>query len=183
MQKLQRKLEIEIKNIELLILDVDGVLTDNRMIYVNDDGEAKSFSAGDGFAIKATSNRALRYAVISARHSDVTERRCREIGIHDVFTKWNKLEALEDLMKKYGLTLSQVGCVGNDIPDALIMEKVGLAVCPADAEEEMFKFAHYQTGRAGGKGCCREVIKFILEAKGLDLMQIYRDGLADNKAR
>lgn len=177
MRKLPRELSAEVKNIALLIFDVDGVLTDNRMIFLNGDGEAKSFSAADGFAIKATTRGPLRFAVITARHSEITSRRCKELGIDDVYVKWNKLEALEMLMSKYALILPQIGYIGNDIPDIPVMERVGLAVCPADAESEVVDYAHYQTERGGGKGCCREVIDFLLGARGINLLQLYRGKL------
>lgn len=177
MQRLQRKLETDIRDIKLLILDVDGVLTDNRMIFLSGHQEAKNFTAADGFAIRATAGKALHYAVISARNSDITIRRCQELGIGDVLQQWDKQAALAELMKKHNLQASQIGCIGNDVPDIVVMERVGFAVCPADAEREVLEFAHYQTERKGGKGCCREVINFLLDARGISLLQLYRDGL------
>jgi 3-deoxy-D-manno-octulosonate 8-phosphate phosphatase (KDO 8-P phosphatase) len=177
LQRLQRKLETDIRDIKLLILDVDGVLTDNRMIFLSGHQEAKNFSAADGFAIRATTGKVLQYAVISARNSDITIRRCQELGIADVQLQWDKQTALADLMKKHNLQPSQVGCIGNDVPDIVVMERVGLAICPADAENEVLEFAHYQTERKGGKGCCREVVNFLLDARGINLLQLYRDGI------
>ncbi len=177
MRRLSRPLSADIAKIELLVFDVDGVLTDNRMIFLKDNQEAKSFSAADGFAIKATSGRVLKYAVITARGSEVTERRCRELGVGDVVTAWDKVAALKELAARYALHLDQIGFVGNDIPDLVAMETVGLAVCVADTEAELLDTAHFQTTRLGGKGACREVINFVLAAKGLNLLQIYRDGI------
>lgn len=181
MRKLARKLDINPAAIEMLVFDVDGVMTDNRMIFLKDNQEAKAFSAADGFAIKATSGRVLQYAVITARGSEVTERRCRELGVGDVITAWDKVSALQELAAKRELHLSQIGYVGNDIPDLVAMEQVGLAVCVADTEPELLDVCHYQTSRNGGKGACREVIAFILQAKGLDLVQIYKDGINNVK--
>jgi 3-deoxy-D-manno-octulosonate 8-phosphate phosphatase (KDO 8-P phosphatase) len=177
LQRLQRKLETDIRDIKLLVLDVDGVLTDNRMIFLSCDKEAKNFSASDGFGIRATAGVVFDYAVISARNSDITIRRCQELGIGDVIQQWDKQAAIADLMKKHNLQPSQVGCIGNDVPDIVMMERVGFAVCPADAEKEVLEFAHYQTVRHGGKGCCREVINFLLDARGISLLQLYRDGI------
>jgi 3-deoxy-D-manno-octulosonate 8-phosphate phosphatase (KDO 8-P phosphatase) len=177
LRKLQRKLEADLRDIKLLIFDVDGVLTDNRMIFMSGHQEAKNFSAADGFAIRATTGKVLHYAVISARNFDITITRCQELGIDDVFQQWDKQGALADLMKKHNLKPSQVGCIGNDVPDIVVMERVGLAVCPADAEREVLEFAHYQTERKGGKGCCREVVNFLLDARGINLLQLYRDRL------
>lgn len=183
MRKLQRKLEINIADLEMLIFDVDGVMTDNRMIFLKDNQEAKAFSAADGFAIKASSGRYLKYGVITARGSEVTVKRCTELGVGDVVVAWDKISALHELAQKHTLDLNQIGYVGNDIPDLVAMEQVGMAVCVADTEPELLPFCHFQTEREGGKGACREVINFVLAAKGLDLVKIYRDDIGNAKAR
>lgn len=183
MLKLQRKLDIEISAIEMLIFDVDGVMTDNRMIFLKEEQEAKAFSAADGFAIKTASGRFIKFGVITARGSEVTIKRCTELGVGDVIVAWDKITALRELAKKHGLSLNQIGYVGNDIPDLVAMEHVGLAVCVADTEPELLSYAHYQTERLGGKGACREVINFVLVAKGLDLLAIYRNDIANAKTR
>jgi len=181
MRRLERPLEIDIKDIRMLIFDVDGVMTDNRLIFLKDDQEAKAFNGSDGFAIKATTERYLKYAIISARNSEITTKRCSELGVGDIVMQWDKLEALHDLMAKHELSAAEIGYVGNDIPDVVVMEQVGLSVCVADAEPELLPFSHYQTERAGGRGACREVIKFVLDARGIDLIQVYRDGIAATK--
>jgi len=181
MRRLKRPLEIEIKDLKMLIFDVDGVMTDNRMIFLKDNQEAKAFNASDGFAIKATAERYLKYAVISARNSEVTTKRCTELGVGDIVMQWDKLEGLHMLMDKHQLLAEQIGYVGNDIPDVVVMEKVGLSVCVADAEPELLPFSHFQTERDGGRGACREVIKFVMESRGIDLIQVYRDGITTKK--
>ncbi|MGB5107258.1 MAG: HAD hydrolase family protein [Candidatus Zixiibacteriota bacterium] len=183
MLKLQRKLEINVADLEMLIFDVDGVMTDNRMIFLKDNQEAKAFSAADGFAIKTAGGRYLKFGVITARGSEVTVQRCTELGVADVVVAWDKISALHEMAQKHNLDLSQIGYVGNDIPDLVAMEQVGLAVCVADAEPELLPFCHYQTDRDGGNGACREVINFVLAAKGLDLVKIYRDDISDAKTR
>ncbi len=183
MQRLQRKLEIHVADLKMLIFDVDGVMTDNRMIFLKDNQEAKAFSAADGFAIKTSSERYLKFGVITARGSEVTVKRCTELGVGDVIVAWDKIKALRELASKHNLNLNQIGYVGNDIPDLVAMEHVGFAVCVADTEPELLPVSHYQTDRLGGKGACREVIAFVLAAKGLDLLKIYRDDIADAKTR
>jgi 3-deoxy-D-manno-octulosonate 8-phosphate phosphatase (KDO 8-P phosphatase) len=183
MRRLNRPLEIEIAELKLLVLDVDGVMTNNQMIFLSGDREAKSFNASDGFAIKATTERYLKYAVISARKSEVTTRRCTELGVGDIIMKWNKLEALHQLLEKHQLDPTEVGYIGNDIPDMVVMEAVGLAVCVADCEPELLECSHFQTERNGGRGACREVIRFIMEKRGIDLVQVYRDGLTAKNPR
>lgn len=183
MLRLQRKLEINPASIQMLIFDVDGVMTDNRMIFLKDNQEAKAFSAADGFAIKTASERYLKFGIITARGSEVTVKRCTELGVGDIVVAWDKISALRELARKHSLDLNQIGYVGNDIPDLVAMEQVGLAVCVADTEPELFPVSHYQTERLGGKGACREVIAFVLAAKGLDLVKIYREDIANAKAR
>lgn len=175
MRKLSRELEINPADIELLIFDVDGVMTDNHIFFANEELEAKSFSVSDGLAFKIARHAPIKFAVISARYAKPTVVRCTELGITDIYQQRDKLKALDELLRKHSLSPAQVGHVGNDLPDILIMERVGLAICTADAEPEVVGFAHYQTEIPGGQGCCREVIKFILEAKGIDLLQLYRD--------
>lgn len=181
MRKLDRPLEIDINDLKMLIFDVDGVMTNNQMIFLKGDQEAKAFNASDGFAIKATTERILKYAVISARHSEVTTKRCSELGVGDIIMQWDKLEGLHQLMEKHDLAAEEIGYVGNDVPDIVVMEKVGLAVCVGDAEPELLPYSHYQTERDGGKGACREVIKFVMDARGVDLIQVYRDGITATK--
>lgn len=183
MLKLQRKLDINPADLELLVFDVDGVMTDNRMIFLKDNQEAKAFSAADGFAIKAVGGRFLKFGVITARGSEVTVKRCTELGVGDVVVAWDKVTALQELARKHDLDLNQIGYVGNDIPDLFAMELVGLAVCVADTEPELLPVSHYQTERKGGRGACREVISFVLSAKGLDLATIYRDDIANAQTR
>ncbi len=183
MLKLARKLDTEISNIELMIFDVDGVMTDNNIYVMNEDLEAKAFSVSDGFAFKIARHAPIKFAVISARYSTPTTVRCKEMGIKDIYQQPDKIAALDDLLEKHSLTAAQVGHVGNDLPDVLLMERVGLAVCTADAEPKVSQFAHFQTEIIGGRGCCREVIEFVLEAKGIDFLQFYRDVMNNVRAR
>jgi 3-deoxy-D-manno-octulosonate 8-phosphate phosphatase (KDO 8-P phosphatase) len=175
-------LKVDPADVELLIFDVDGVMTDNHILF-GKDLEAKYFSVADGFAFKIARQAPLKFAVISARHSDATTVRCTELGIEDIHQHPNKQAALEELQRKYNLQPSQIAHVGNDLPDILLFELVGLAICTSDCERGVTDFCHFQTALAGGAGCCREVIEFVLQAKGIDLLQLYRDVMIDAKAR
>lgn len=182
MRRLSLDLKVDPADTELLIFDVDGVMTDNTILF-GKDLEAKSFSVSDGFAFKIARFAPIKFAVISARYSDATMVRCTEMGIEDIHQYPDKLKALSALQSKYNLRLDQIGHVGNDLPDLLLFEQVGLSICTADCERELLPFCHYQTELPGGKGCCREAIEFILRAKGIDLLQLYRDVMADARAR
>jgi 3-deoxy-D-manno-octulosonate 8-phosphate phosphatase (KDO 8-P phosphatase) len=183
LRRLSRELLIEPSEIELIIFDVDGVMTDNRITFVGSELEGKAFSVADGFAFKTARYAPIKFAVISARYSDPTITRCTEMGIEDIYQQFNKQTSFDDLLDQHNLKPEQVGHVGNDLPDVLLLEQVGLAICTADCESEVDKYCHYQTGLPGGAGCCREVIEFILAAKGFDLLQLYRDVVANAKTR
>ncbi|MBI5076566.1 MAG: HAD-IIIA family hydrolase [Nitrospirae bacterium] len=156
------------KGVKLLILDVDGVLTDGSIILDNQGNEFKAFHVRDGHGIKMLQKAGIRIAIITGRHSKVVERRARELGITDVFQKClNKKTAYARLLKQHALKDHEVAYVGDDIIDAPIMAVAGLPVAVADADAEARKYAVMVTKNRGGRGAVREVTDFILKAKGL----------------
>lgn len=168
MKKTKKQLVAIAKNIRLLILDVDGVLTDGSIILDNDGNEYKAFHVRDGHGIKMLINAGIRVAIITGRHSRVVDRRAKELGITEVFQKCrNKKIAYKKLKQQYSLRDIEVAYVGDDIVDAPIMDMVGLPVAVSDADEETKKYAVMVTAQSGGRGAVREVADFILHAKGL----------------
>ena len=156
------------RGIKLLILDVDGVLTDGSIILDNEANEYKSFHVRDGHGIKMLHKAGINVAIITGRHSKVVERRAHELGITEVFQKClNKKVAYAHLLKQYSLKNDEVAYIGDDIIDAPIMAVVGLPVAVADAADEARRFAFMVTKNRGGRGAVREVTDFILKAKGL----------------
>ena len=156
------------RSIKLLILDVDGVLTDGRIILDNDGNEYKAFHVRDGHGIRMLIHAGVKVAIITGRHSKVVERRAHELGITEVFQKClNKKVAYKQLMQQYSLKDHEVAYDGDDIIDAPIMAVVGLPVAVADAAGEAKRFALLVTKDRGGRGAVREVTDFILKAKGL----------------
>jgi 3-deoxy-D-manno-octulosonate 8-phosphate phosphatase (KDO 8-P phosphatase) len=156
------------KNIKLLILDVDGVLTDGSIILDNNGNEYKAFHVRDGHGIKMLHRAGISVAIITGRHSKVVERRAHELGITEVFQKClDKKVAYKHLLEQYALKAEEVAYIGDDIIDAPIMAVVGLPVAVADAAEEAKRFAFMVTKNRGGRGAVREVTDFILKAKGL----------------
>jgi 3-deoxy-D-manno-octulosonate 8-phosphate phosphatase (KDO 8-P phosphatase) len=156
------------KNIKLLILDVDGVLTDGSIILDNDGNEYKSFHVRDGHGIKMLIRAGIQVAIITGRHSRVVERRAQELGITEVFQKcFDKKVVYKKLAQQYSLTNGEIAYIGDDIVDAPIMALVGLPVAVADAGEETKQFALMVTKNRGGKGAVREISDFILKAQGL----------------
>jgi 3-deoxy-D-manno-octulosonate 8-phosphate phosphatase (KDO 8-P phosphatase) len=156
------------RGIKLIILDVDGVLTDGSIILDNDGNEYKAFHVRDGHGIKMLHKAGVGVAIITGRHSKVVERRAHELGITEVFQKClDKRVAYAQLLKQYSLKNDEVAYVGDDIVDAPIMSVVGLPVAVADAADEAKRFALMVTKNRGGRGAVREVTDYILKAKGL----------------
>ena len=156
------------RDIKMLILDVDGVLTDGSIILDNEGNEYKSFHVRDGHGIKMLIHSGIKVAIITGRHSKVVERRAHELGITEVFQKCHdKRVAYRRLIEQYSLEDREVAYVGDDIVDVPIMSMVGLPVAVGDATEEAKGFALLVTKNRGGRGAVREVVDFILKAKGI----------------
>jgi 3-deoxy-D-manno-octulosonate 8-phosphate phosphatase (KDO 8-P phosphatase) len=151
----------------LLVLDVDGVMTDGRL-YSGATGElGKSFHARDGFGIKALLAAGLGVAVISGRHSPATEQRCLELGIpHVLLGVADKGSALAQLLESLELTSAQCVALGDDAGDLPMLQRVGLAVAVADAHPSALALAHRRTRLPGGAGAVREVCDWLLAAQG-----------------
>jgi 3-deoxy-D-manno-octulosonate 8-phosphate phosphatase (KDO 8-P phosphatase) len=151
----------------LLMMDVDGVLTDGRIIQDGHGHELKVFDVKDGHGIVMAHRAKLRTALISGRESETIRRRAEELGIELVFQKiWNKLEVYEKILVDTELTHDEVAYIGDDLIDIPLLRRVGLAVAVADAVDEVKAAAHLITERPGGQGAVREVIELILRAQG-----------------
>jgi 3-deoxy-D-manno-octulosonate 8-phosphate phosphatase (KDO 8-P phosphatase) len=158
------------KRIEMLLLDVDGVLTDG-CIYLQSfpDGsvhEMKVFYATDGVGLKLLHNLGIKTGVITGRKSSATMRRAREANMDFVFQgQATKSAAFEEALQKAGLTAEQAAYMGDDLPDIPVLERAGLAIAVANAMPEVKSAAHYVTRRRGGDGAVREVIELILKSQ------------------
>jgi 3-deoxy-D-manno-octulosonate 8-phosphate phosphatase (KDO 8-P phosphatase) len=150
----------------LLIMDVDGVLTDGRIIQDGHGHELKVFDVKDGHGIVMAHRAKLRTALISGRESETITRRAEELGIELVFQKiWNKLEVYEKILVDTELTHDEVAYIGDDLIDIPLLRRVGLVVAVADAVDEVKAAVHLITQRPGGQGAVREVIELILRAQ------------------
>lgn len=152
--------------VRLLILDVDGTLTDGRLYY-GPKGEAlKVFHVRDGAGIQHLERAGVRVAVISGRSSKMVSVRCRELGIrHVVQGAEDKVAAFEKLRRKLQIEESQTACVGDDTADVPLMKVVKLAIAVADAHQEALQAAHVVTSLPGGQGAVREVCDYLLDAR------------------
>ena len=157
--------------VRLLVLDVDGVLTDGRLYYGARGEALKAFHARDGLGLKLLAAAGITVAVISGRRSAMTARRCRELGVrHLVQGVEDKIAAFHELRGQLGLASSVCACVGDDLPDVPLMREVGLSFAVADAHPQARGAAHVITLLPGGRGAVREVCDYLLEAR--------RDGAA-----
>lgn len=154
--------------VRLLILDVDGVLTDGSIILDNEGNEYKSFHVRDGHGVKMLLRAGIEVAIITGRFSKVVERRARELGITEVHQKcMDKRAAYAGLARKYSLSDDEIAYIGDDIVDGPVMVKAGLPVAVSDADGELKKYALHVTQSRGGRGAVREVTDLILKSKGL----------------
>jgi len=153
--------------IQLVIFDVDGVLTDGRLYLGNDGNEYKSFHIRDGHGIKMLLDAGVEVAIISGRRAASVERRMTDLGIrHAYLGVQDKLAAFDSLLVRLGLTAEQVAFVGDDLIDLPVMARVGLAIAVRDADPFVRQHAHWQTPSRGGRGAARDVCELLLEARG-----------------
>lgn len=154
--------------VRMLVLDVDGVLTDGRLYYGDDGHEYKAFHTRDGHGIKLAQQGGIEVAVISGRRASSVERRLRELGItRAALGREDKGAAFAELLAGSGRVPSEVCYVGDDLVDLPVMCRVGLAVAVADADPYVRSLAHWVTDAGGGHGAVREVCEHLLEARGL----------------
>jgi 3-deoxy-D-manno-octulosonate 8-phosphate phosphatase (KDO 8-P phosphatase) len=153
--------------IALLVLDVDGVLTDGRLWYGPDGELQKVFHVRDGHGIKALLAAGIRVAVISGRRSDAVAARMRELGVADVVQGADdKATAFAGLLGRLGVDAGRVACLVDDTPDLPLMAVVGLPAAVADAQPEVIAAAGHVTRARGGRGAVREFCDFLLAARG-----------------
>ena len=156
------------EKIQLLLLDVDGVLTDGILLFSQDGQESKGFNTQDGFGIRLLQEAGLDIGVITARQSEAVTKRCQNLNMKYVYQgKNNKREAYNDILKKSGLKPYQICYMGDDWLDLVLLKRVGLSAAPANAVSEVKAVVHYICEKGGGQGAVREVCDLILMAKGV----------------
>lgn len=152
--------------VALLVLDVDGVLSDGRLHYGNSGEESKAFFTPDGMGIKMLQSQGIQVAIITGRSSDIVMRRARELGItHLVQGRDDKLQALQELLVELDLDLSRVAYMGDDLPDLSAIQSAALGMTVADGDEFVASHADWRSQRPGGHGAVREACEFILQAQ------------------
>ncbi|HEY5512651.1 MAG TPA: HAD-IIIA family hydrolase [Geomonas sp.] len=160
-------MEERLKKIKLVILDVDGVMTDGRIIFDSNGIESKFFNVKDGHGIKMLQRAGIEVGIISGRESLVVANRAIELGIGQVYQKsLDKLVPYRQMLEASGLSDEQVAFMGDDIIDIPLLKRVGLSAAPADAVAEVIPFAHFVAKNRGGWGAVRELCDLILRGQG-----------------
>ena len=163
------------RNIKVLIFDVDGVLTDGQLFFLPQTDangqqyglEFKGFTAHDGLGITLARLGGLRVGIITKRESATVAIRARDLRLEFVYQgQSHKMEAVDDILRRAGITLDQLAYVGDDVVDLPVMRACGLAIATANARLQAKAAAHYVTPNAGGHGAGRDAIDFILAAQG-----------------
>ena len=157
----------KLEQINTVVLDMDGVLTDGSVL-INEDGDhLRIMNIKDGYALQHAVKSGLNIAIISGGTSNGARLRFEKLGITEVHMgAKNKVKVLNQVMDKFGVKLHNVLYMGDDIPDYVVMEMVGIAACPADAAHEIKHVSQYISKKPGGKGCVREILEMILRLQG-----------------
>lgn len=154
-------------NIKLIVLDVDGTLTDGKIYYDSCGNEMKAFNVKDGMAISQAIKNGIDVVIITGRKSKIIDRRANELGIKHVYQGVNsKIEVLEFVLDKLKITLNETIYIGDDINDYKVMTKVGYTGCPRDAAKEIKSISNIVSLKNGGDGAVREIIEEVLTNQG-----------------
>ncbi len=172
MEKRKEQMEKLARKIKLLILDVDGVLTDNGL-YIDDNGvESKKFNIADGMGIWLAHQAGIEVALISGRSSKTTEFRAFQLKIKHIYLgQSNKLEAYDQIKQKLNIKDDQIAYMGDDLPDIPVLKQVGFPICVRNAQPLVKRHAKFITKVKGGEGAVREVVDLILKAKKKDPLE------------
>jgi 3-deoxy-D-manno-octulosonate 8-phosphate phosphatase (KDO 8-P phosphatase) len=164
---IKKNIKEKLKAIKILILDVDGVMTDGRIIMDNEGREIKNFNVRDGHGIKILQRFGIKVAILTGRQSKVVEHRAKDLEIDDVYQKvFNKKEIFQKILKKHKLSADAAAFMGDDIVDIPVLKSVGFSASVADAVDVVKKSVDYITNNKGGYGAVREVCELILKAQG-----------------
>ncbi len=160
-------LKERIKKIKVLALDVDGVLSDGKIIIDSSGNEIKNFDVQDGFGMVLLRRVGIKIVIITARSSRPVDFRAKDLKIDKVYQDaFPKVEYYKQMLKELEVSDEEVCFVGDDLPDLTVLRQVGFAVAVANAVEEIKKEVHYITHKSGGRGAVREVIELILKTQG-----------------
>ncbi len=157
---------MDLTEISVFIFDVDGVLTDGRVVCYESGEQVRTFLVKDGYAIEKALQLGFRVAIISGGAQEGVRKRLEFLGIKDVFLGVkNKVDVLNSYVKKHNLAFKNILYMGDDLPDFEVLTLCGVATCPADASEEIKHISNYISTKNGGNGAVREVIELVLKSQ------------------
>lgn len=164
---MKKSIKEKLRKVKLLILDVDGVMTDGRIIMDNEGCEMKNFDVRDGHGLKIIQRYGIKVALLTGRQSKVVEHRARDLEIEDVYQgAFNKKDVFEKILEKHKLSAGAAAFMGDDIVDIPVLKRVGFSAAVADALDVVKKSVDYITKNRGGHGAVREICEMILQAQG-----------------
>ncbi|NQW30394.1 MAG: HAD-IIIA family hydrolase [Ignavibacteria bacterium] len=154
-------------HIEMLVMDVDGTLTDGAMYYGAEGEELKRFSTRDGMGVTLLQRSGIQCAIITSENSPIVAARAKKLGIENVIlSSRQKPDSLRELSEAMSLALKSIAYIGDDVNDIQVMQIVGLSACVADAAEQVQSVSHVICSKSGGYGAVREFAEFILLSQG-----------------
>jgi len=157
----------DIARVEAMIFDVDGVMTDGRIIPTAEGDFIRCYNCKDGYALAYAIRHGYRVCVITGGYGKILERRLRMLGMQDFYIDcMDKISTLREYMKKYNLNPENVLYMGDDIPDLECMREAGMPVCPADSAAEVIECSRYVSEFEGGRGAVRDIVEQVLRARG-----------------
>ncbi len=160
------ELQARASRIKLLLLDVDGVLTDGRLYFSNQGDEFKTFSTLDGHGIKMLQKSGVKVGIITGRSSNLVAKRASDLGIQILIQgREDKWDALQEILLEHPVALEDIAFMGDDWPDLTVMCRVGLALTPANGHTSVVERSHWQSQARGGEGAVREACDMLMKAQ------------------
>ncbi|MGL4970918.1 MAG: KdsC family phosphatase [Cetobacterium sp.] len=154
--------------IKLIVLDVDGTLTDGKLYISNSGDEMKAFNVKDGLGITQAIAQGKEVVIITGKTSDIVNKRCKELGIKEIHQGIkNKIATLDSILEKYNISYENVAYMGDDLIDLAVMKKCKLAASPKDSIQEILEISNFISTKNGGEGAVREFIEYILKKENL----------------
>jgi 3-deoxy-D-manno-octulosonate 8-phosphate phosphatase (KDO 8-P phosphatase) len=164
---MNKNLKEKLKKIKMLILDVDGVMTDGRIIMDDEGRQLKNFDVRDGHGLKIIQRYGIKVVILTGRKSEVVNHRAHDLEIKEIYQgALNKKEVFQKILLKHNLAASAVAFIGDDIIDIPVLRQVGFSVAVADAVDVVKKSVDYVTKHKGGRGAVREICEMILQSQG-----------------
>ena len=156
-----------LSQITTLLFDVDGVLTDGKVIITTEGEMYRQMDTKDGYALKCALDAGLKIVIISGGTNEGVRNRLKALGVYDIYLgAHHKLDAYQHLLDNYDLKPENMLYMGDDVPDIPVMEKVGVSCCPQDAVTDVLQISDYISPKKGGEGCVREIIEQVLRVQG-----------------